>query len=68
MYLHTNNLKHITKLFRTHGINVYPFECMAHTKIIGLFCKRPYSRDYILQKRPTIHMNPRNINQVKHLC
>jgi len=23
-------------------------------KIIGLFCKGPYKRDYILQKRPTI--------------
>ena len=23
-------------------------------KMIGLFCKKPYKRDYILQKRPTI--------------
>jgi len=23
-------------------------------QIIGLFCKRPYKRDYILQKRPII--------------
>jgi len=39
----------------TWGLDLYGVATISRLlKIIGLFCKQPYTRDYILQKRPII--------------
>jgi len=56
--LHTQDNLHIYRAYRASGnitTSRYVVASMSRRlRIIGLFCKEPYKRDHILQKRPII--------------